>query len=164
MGEHAEEGHEGAFCSGPCGGALDVGIGVVEGGTLAYLEFFYVGDEGRGAEEEMVQAFAAMLEESGFLLRGGGLEGDLCEEMESGGGEPGMGHTGTGTERGGVVVEVVDDEVDQLLGECSSHRRKRQLSLSHHIRIRSQINFYFQMHGHTSASSAENKSSAHSHN
>jgi len=96
---------------------------VVEGGALTYLEFSDVGEESGGAEEDVVEASAAMLEEGGFLLRGGGLEGDLCEEMEAGGGEPGVGDTGAGTERGGVVVEVVDDEVDQLLGQHRGQRR-----------------------------------------
>ena len=58
-----------------------------------------------------METFAAILEESGFLLGGCGLEGDLCEEMESAGGEPCLGYAGAGAERGGVVVEVIDDVV-----------------------------------------------------
>ena len=84
---------------------------MMERGTFTYLEFCDVLDERRRVEEDVVETFAAILEESRFLLGGCSLERDLCEEMESAGGEPCLGDAGAGAKRGGVVVEVIDDLV-----------------------------------------------------
>jgi hypothetical protein len=100
-----------------------VGIGVVERGALADLELSDVGDELGGAGEDGVETLAAVLENGGLLLGRGGFEGDFGEEVEATGGEPGMGDEGTGAEGEQIVVYVVDDLVDQLLGQHRSQSR-----------------------------------------